>query len=700
MVDLLVDRSLAQWKAVFESEAFEGGCCYDGDDLGAWYTPEGTGFKVWAPTAGAVTLNLYADGNAQGKAELPLRELNKVELPLREQNKAELPLREQNKVELPMREYEMHRGDNGVFELFVPGDLDGVYYTYTVTVGGVSRETQDIYGRACGVNGRRSMVINLERTNPEGWSRDGLSLRQGAPVIIYELHVKDFSDDPGCGVPQRWRGKYLAFTAEHTVLNGHEDFATGIDYLKSLGVTHVHLLPVFDFGSVDESGALPEAFNWGYDPVNYNVPEGSYATDPLDGAVRIREFKAMVKALHDAGLGVIMDVVYNHTYSMDSAFERTVPGYYYRADESGVFSNGSCCGNDTASERRMFRKFMVDSVCYWAVEYHIDGFRFDLMGLHDTKTMNEVRKALDALPGKRNILLYGEPWSAGKTAMRQGARPALKKNIHLLDEGIAVFNDDTRDTIKGSVFFEDEGGFVNGHPEYAAAIKSCVMAWCDGHGGYRPANPGQMISYTSAHDNFTLWDKLVYTAGDGIYFHHKDERLLQMNRMAAGIVFTCLGHVFFQAGEEFARSKSGVGDSYNKPPKINRLDWQRAFEYRGLTDYYKGLITLRKSFGGFCDYDENSVRRVRFVPQKSPDMVSFILDGQKNERRWQQLFVIYNPTGENQQAEFPEDEDSMVCSWRLISDGMHVWNEGRTVSGDEYLWTAPLSVTIFGRPAG
>lgn len=686
MCEFLRVTDAASGKAVFESEAFERDWCYDGDDLGAVYRPEGTMFKVWAPTAQAVTLNLYEDGGGGAAAQDP--------------GAAGSEGKYAAAAQLPVREFAMKRGKKGVYELFVPGELHGIYYTYSVSVGGVVRETPDVYGRASGVNGRRSMVVDLRRTDPEGWACDGFVRAPGAANVIYELHVKDFSDDPMCCVRPEWRGKFLAFSQTGTRLAGHEDFATGIDYLKALGITHVHLLPAFDFGSVDEADGGPDAFNWGYDPAGYNVPEGSYATNAFDGAVRIREFKVMVKALHDAGLGVIMDVVYNHTQYMDGAFGRTVPGYYYRTDAQGHYSNGSCCGNDTASERQMFRKFMVDSVCYWAQEYHVDGFRFDLMGLHDIQTMNAIRKALDVLPGEREILMYGEPWCAGKTAMASGSVPAVKKNVHGLDRGIAIFNDDTRDTIKGSVFFEEEGGYVNGRPENASAIKSCVLAWCDGHGGYRPHDPGQVISYVSAHDNFTLWDKLVYTSGDGVYFDRDDERLLRMNRMAAGIVFTCMGHVFFQAGEEFARTKAGIGDSYNKPPEINRLDWRRAYEHRSLIDYYRGLITLRKSFGGFSHYDGSSIDRVTFVAQQMDCMVSFVMEGLADEAHWQRLFVIYNPLNRKQQAELPDGAVAGDTGWKMISNGTLVWDAGTDIPAGGYLWTEPVSVTILGVPAG
>lgn len=644
-------KTPAQWKKLFDSEAFETTWCYEGNDLGAVYTPSGTRFKLWAPTAKKVVLNLYAGGEDDGQP--------------------------------PFQRAAMDRGEQGVFETFIGEDLDGVFYTYTVTADGRVCETADIYARACGVNGKRSMVVSLEATNPSGWEKDGFARDEKDGCIIYELHIKDFSNDTFGGFQKEWRGKYMAFTQKGTALKGHPDFKTGLEYIKALGVTHIHLLPAFDYATVDETGKSKEQFNWGYDPMNYNVPEGSYATDSYDGRTRLREFKMMVQAIHEAGLGVIMDVVYNHTYDREGSFHKTVPHYYYRADDEGHPTDGSCCGNDTASERKMFRKYMADSVCYWASEYHIDGFRFDLMGLHDTDTMNFIREELDKLPNGRGKLIYGEPWSAGETNMRAGSMAAVKDNVHLLDERVAFFNDDTRDAIKGSVFFEEEGGYVNGRPENSALMMSSVRAWCGGEGGYKPKQPGQVISYVSAHDNFTLWDKLVYTCGDGIHFTEKNETLLARNRMAAGIVFTCLGHVFIQAGEEFARTKLGIGDSYNKPAKVNQLDWNRAYEYRELTEYYKGLIALRKSFAGFKNFDERSILRIQAFEQKDEAIVSFTIS-----ESGESLFVIYNPYETKQLAAVPDGD------WHMLSDGIRFFSRESAQTVEKSLCAEPLSVTI------
>lgn len=357
-------------KLLFDSKEFAKRYHYDGEDLGNSYTKEQTVFKVWAPTAEQVKLCLYSAGAG----------------------------------ETCIGKYTMEQKDQGIWSFCIKRDLEGIYYTYEITVDGKTEETQDIYGRACGVNGKRSMVVDLKKTDPEGWSEDSFTVRGEFSPAIYELHIKDFSSDPHSGVTKEHRGKYLAFTEGETTLDGEGKFPTCLSYLKELGIGYVHLLPTFDFASVDESQPLDYQFNWGYDPLNYNVPEGGYATNAEDGHVRIREFKQMVQAIHGAGIGVVMDVVYNHTYNTDSAFQRTVPDYYYRLEEDGTFGNGSACGNDTASERYMYRKFMIESVCYWAEEYHIDGFRFDLMGLHDVETMNEIRNALNRLPGGKKLL--------------------------------------------------------------------------------------------------------------------------------------------------------------------------------------------------------------------------------------------------------------------------------------------------------
>ncbi|MDE6181718.1 MAG: type I pullulanase, partial [Eubacteriales bacterium] len=410
-----------EWRKIFISKEFEEKYQYLKNDLGNTYNKEKTIFKIWAPTAEKITLNLYATGSDN------------------EENAKNIG------------SYSMTEGDRGVWGTTINGDLKNLYYTYTITANGETHETNDINAKACGVNGIRSMIIDLKETNPKDWEQDKSPNIPIEERIIYELHIKDFSYNKNSGIDKKYRGKYLAFTQKGTNLYGDENYPTGIDYLKSLGITYVHLLPFYDFASIDESSEKDD-FNWGYDPINYNVPEGSYSTNAYDGRVRIKETKEMIKALHSAGICVIMDVVYNHTYSIESNFNKTVPYYYYRIKDNGEYSNGSDCGNETASENIMYRKYIIDSILYWVREYHIDGFRFDLMGIHDTETMNEIRKALDNEFGKGKILIYGEPWSSSSVALKDGSMPANKENIKLLDENISAFCDVIRDLVKGDVF--------------------------------------------------------------------------------------------------------------------------------------------------------------------------------------------------------------------------------------------------------
>lgn len=632
-MELTRERKRAlMWKERFDSREFAEKFHYEGSDLGARYSKEKTSFKVWAPTAFSVYLNLYRTGSdVSDGAGIISRS-------------------------------RMEPAGQGVWEIERLGDLDGIYYTFTVETECGVHETGDIYARACGANGKRSMVVDLEKTNPEGWEEDKGFIRNVETPVIYEVHVKDFTNDENSGVKPEYRGKFLGFTQKNTCCKDPGQ-PTCLSYLKELGVTHVHLLPIFDFGSLDEEAGDKEAYNWGYDPVNYNVPEGSYSTDPFDGHVRIRECKEMIRALHKEGLHVVMDVVYNHTYKLDSWFQYTVPYYYYRIDEKGEFSDGSMCGNDTRSESFMFRKYMIDSVLYWAQEYHIDGFRFDLMGLHDTETMNQLRRALNGLPEGEKILMYGEPWSGDYSPMRKGSLPCIKENIRHLDQGISIFCDDTRDSIKGSVFFPDEPGFVNGGRRLKKAMLSSIRAWCDGAGGYKPRNPRQIISYVSAHDNYTLWDKLVYTLMETHDFEKREETVLRRNKMAAGIYFTCLGIPFFQAGEEGARTKLGDGNSYQSSPGLNQLNWKRIYEYRELVDYYKGLISIRKGFGAFWRRDREVLKDLRFVKMPLAHMAAFRLHGNGKEENWTELFVIYNGNRNKTVIDVPEG------SWEVLCDG-------------------------------
>ena len=496
-------KTPAQWKAWFESEEFARQTDYQGP-LGAAYSPSGTHLRLWAPTAQSVRVDLYRKGDGGACiGSLPLSPWGQ-----------------------------------GVWGVYLPGDQHGKYYHFNVTTEWGSVTTADPYARAAGVNGARSMIVDLARTDPPGWEQDKRPVIPASKRSVWEVSVRDFSQDPASGVRNAWRGKFLAFTQHGTTLNGDGVHPTCLNYLKRLGVRYVQLMPIFDFGSVDESRPLTRQYNWGYDPSNYNVPEGSYSTDPARGEVRVRECKQMIQALHAAGIGVVMDVVYNHMYRSDNVLNRAVPLYYFRQNEDGSLSNGSGCGNEFASERPMARKYFLDSVLYWAQEYHIDGFRFDLMGLYDVETMNLLRAELDKLPGGRDILMYGEPWQGGSSALHR--YEANKNNLAMLNDRIGIFCDDTRDAIKGGCFNAREPGYVEGRPGSFWDIGGAVAAWCRSD-KFPPHTPGQIVSYVSAHDNFTLWDKLLLVRYERPEFGAVDRAALAQNRLAAGIYLTCMG---------------------------------------------------------------------------------------------------------------------------------------------------------------
>ena len=578
---------------------------YDGGDLGCQCTEARAVFKLWSPEAERIELSLYRDDTSGAYETLPLIQ-----------------------------------GEWGVWSQAVEGDLHGVYYDYAVWTHGVRQTTADPYAIACGCNGVRSMAADLSRTNPEGWADDCPPPAQ-PEQIIYELHVKDFSFDPDGGAPAPYRGKFKAFSWR----DGHGNPPACMEHLKSLGVPHVQLLPIFDFGSVDERGGA-EQFNWGYDPVNYNTPEGSYATDPSDGAARIRECKEMIQALHQNGLRVVMDVVYNHTYRADSWLERSAPGYYYRRNGDGSLSDGSACGNDIAAGRAMADNYIVSSVLYWAREYHIDGFRFDLMGLLTVELMNRIRAELDAAFGPGEKLMYGEPWLANGSPMEPDTHPALKNALPLLHPDVGVFCDLTRDAIKGDAFEETLPGFVNGGEGLEKDILRAAAGWREGQGDYTPRSCAQIVNYVSAHDNFTLWDKLVMCLDvtGGVPGPADLDRLraevLAQNKLAAFIYFTCQGRLFMQAGEEFGRTKLGEGNSFRSPPELNMLRWARAREFAGLTDYYRELIQLRKSLPGLCDKSPSAAERITNQTIHRPKVVSFQVEGGGPDG--ERLLIAYN----------------------------------------------------------
>jgi pullulanase len=610
----------------FSTAEFETAYYYTGHDLGANWTKNATCFRVWAPTASEVLVNLYRSGDREDLSD----------------------------------NVQMIKEEKGTWVATIEGDLNGVYYTYAVTVDGVSREAVDPYARAVGVNGNRGMVIDLSSTNPPSFEEEQIpDFENATDAVIYELHIRDFSVNPSSGM--KYTGKYLAFTEEGTK-NSYGD-KTGVDYLVELGITHVHLLPSFDYHTVDETRLNEEQFNWGYDPKNYNVPDGSYSTDPYNGAVRIREFKQMVQSLHKRGIRVVMDVVYNHTMeSVESNFNRIVPGYYYRLTPDGYFSNASGCGNETASERAMMRKFIIDSVVYWVQEYHIDGFRFDLMGIHDIQTMNELRRVLNEFDP--SILVYGEGWTGGLSPLPDWKR-ALKNNIKNMNSGIAAFNDNLRDTIKGSVFHGSEKGYISGRSGLEESIKFGVAAstWHQGvdygrvvYSSNAPwaAEPSQTVNYTSAHDNLTLWDKLALSNSEDNH-----ETRLRMNLLSAAILFTCQGIPFIQAGEEFLRSKplneEGTvfdDNSYRSPDMINSLKWDHLQRNQEVVNYYKGMIALRKEHRLLRLSKAEEIRvSLNFLDWSQPNVVSFLLSDDEEE-----ICVIYNANQETKVIHIPEGD--------------------------------------------
>ena len=641
-------RDRVELKKYYSSRAFLKNFVYDGNDLGVECNEDKTTFRLWSPEAEGVILNLYRTGNG----------------------------------EKAYRQIPMEAREKGVWSWETDEELHRVYYDYLITRDGEKVLTADPYAKACGVNGLRSMAVNLKKTDPEGWEKDQ-SPEEGEERIVYELHVKEFSWDKSGGFPEEYRGKYKAFTCKHTTLNNDGIHPTGIDYLKELGVTHIQIMPMYDYGSVDEDGDDTE-FNWGYDPVNYNVPEGSYATDAKHGEVRIKEMKEMIQSIHEAGFGVIMDVVYNHTYSLDSWLQKTLPWYFYRVFPDGTISNGSACGNDVASERAMCGKYILDSVLYWAKEYHIDGFRFDLMGLLDVDLMNRIRKELDLQYGKGKKIIYGEPWAATKTAVEGRKKLAKKNNIGLLDENVGAFCDSTRDGIKGSALKPKKAGFINGAQKKEDEMLASVMAWCanpyQARGWKNVKAPSQIVTYVSAHDNHTLWDKLKETV--------PEEECMRLNKMAAAVYMTCQGTLFFLSGEEFARTKDGLDNTFNAPISLNCLKWEQAWQNHELVHYYQGLIALRKKISGLCDKSEDSDKKITDI-WKEKQIVGFTVNNDEG-CLWSQVKVIYNAS----KKAFLCDLDG---NWELLCDGNDSWCFEKEIHVDEQVEVSAQSVVILGR---
>lgn len=611
------DVSAAEKKTVTDYQTYAANLdksAYSGNDLGASYSKKATTFKVWSPNAASVRVNIFEHGSDNegdaGSIMSRAMSLDKT---------------------------------TGVWSVTINGDLLNKYYTYSVTHGKTTKETADVYAKACGVNGQRSMVVDLSTTNPDGWENDKHVLVQNqTDASVWEISVADFSSSESSGVSEANRGKYLAFTEEGTTVNGVQGASsTCVDYLKKLGVKYVQIMPFYDFGSVDESKNIMDQYNWGYDPVNYNCPEGSYSTNPKKGEVRIKECKQMIQALHNAGIGVIMDVVYNHTYTSDSWLQRTVPNYYYRMNNDGTFSNGSGCSNDTASEHLMFRKYMIDSVTYWASEYHIDGFRFDLMGLHDVTTMNSIRTALDNLYADGSgsqILMYGEAWDMA-TNCDEGTVLASQKNLKQLSDRIGAFDDTIRDAIKGSTGGTD-GAFVQ-EGSRRANLKTGIAGQSDTTTGWANV-PLQCVTYASCHDNLCLYDKLVGSVygADGKY-RKRYEDLVAMNKLSAAIVITSQGIPFSLGGEEFCRSKDGDENSYASSRKENMLDWENVDLYSDVIEYYRGLYKIRDAFAAFSDSTAATANSLTYLSDVPKGVMGYTINNTESGK-WSQMCVIFN----------------------------------------------------------
>lgn len=572
------------------------------------YSAEKTVFKVWSPTAEKVFLNFYEKGNG-GDA---------------------------------FKTQELNPNERGLWMKEVFGDLNGTYYTYQIQIHGeLLAETPGTYAQAVGVNGQRAMVLDFETTDPKEWKNDkGPAIKYPNEAIIYELHIRDLTIHPQAG--SAFPGKYLGLVEEGT--KGPNDVATAIDHIKELGITHVHLLPAYDHYSIDESNLTKPQFNWGYDPQNYNVPEGSFSTDPFHAEVRIKEFKQMVQTFHQNGIGVILDVVYNHTgRTENSNFNLENPNYYYRFREDGSYSDAAACGNETSSDRPMTQKFIIESVTYWAKEYHLDGFRFDLMGIHDIATMNAVTEAVKEV--NPNIFVYGEGWTAGDSPLPEKDR-ALKKHILQMPQ-ISAFSDDIRDGLKGSVFDDKSTGFVSGAENMEESVKfGLVGSIQHPQIDYSKVNyskapwanePWQAISYVSCHDNHTIYDKLQVSRRDA-----KESERIQMNKLSAAVVLTSQGTAFLHAGSELLRTKNEEHNSYKSSDSINQIDWNRKVEHQEIFEYYKNLIKLRKEHPAFRMTSAEDVRNNLEFKEVRDGLISYQIKNNANGDSWKTIYVIYN----------------------------------------------------------
>ena len=592
----------------------------------------------------------------------------------------------------PIETIDLTKGDNGVWRAIASSDHMGNFYTFQVAHNGNwLAETPGVWAKAVGTNGMRAAIINLDETDPKGWAEDkGPVVESINDVVIYEMHHRDFSIHPSSGIVHK--GKFLALTEEGTTTPLGDK--TGIDHLKELGVTHVHILPSYDYNSVDEANLPSNQYNWGYDPFNYNAPEGSYSTDPADPAARITEMKEMVKALHDAGIGVIMDVVYNHTANNDdSNFSLTAPGYYYRHRADGSYSDASGCGNETASDRQQMRNYIINSVKYWASEYHIDGFRFDLMAIHDTETMNQVAKALKEI--NPSIFVYGEGWTAGDSPLAVERR-ALKENVAKM-ENIAVFSDDIRDAIKGHYSNAADRGFATGKPGNEETVKIGIVAstahpqvdYSKGNNSKfaYASSPSQIINYVSCHDDLTLTDKLAKSMPEA-----SAEERMRAAKLAQTIVFTSQGTPFMFAGEEIFRDKKGVHNSYKSPDSINAIDWSLKNANADQFNYYKELIKLRKAHPAFrMRTAEDIAKNIVFDKVEEPNLISYSIKNNANGDQWKEIKLVFNGSDDAKVVKVGKGD------WTIIAEDGKINAEGLGTTRGGKLTIAPRSALILAR---
>ena len=628
---------------------------YNGKDLGLTYSPKAATFKIWAPTATAATLNLYKSdmgGNA-------------------------------------VRSINMNKGENGVWQITVPENLKNSYYTFQVNIGNAwSEEVVDPYAKACGTNGLRAQVIDLKETNPVGWEKDkspnfSVSNKQ-TDAVIYELHVRDASIHASSGIKNK--GKFLGLAEVGTKNSAGQ--ATGLSHIKELGVTHVHLLPFYDYNSVDETKAAVQ-YNWGYDPVNYNIPEGSYSTNPSDGKVRIKELKELIKTMHSNGLRIIMDVVYNHTaLTKNSNFNILVPDYYYRKRADGSFSDASSCGNETASDHAMFQKFMIESVVYWVKEYHIDGFRFDLMGIHDIETMNLISDTLHKI--KPSIVLYGEGWTSSSSPLPDDKR-ALKKNAAKLN-GIAVFSDDMRDGIKGSVFNINDRGFATGQIENSESVKFGIVA-----AGTHPqinyskvnyskepytAGPAGLINYADCHDNNILWDKIELSFKEASVAERT-----KMHELAYAIVLTAQGASFLHAGTEFLRTKNGVENSFDKGDLVNGIDWDLKTKNNASYQFIKNLVQIRRAHPAFrMQTAQQIAAHLNFENNQPAGIIAYTINGAAVGDSWKKIWVAFNGSQNPQTLTLPKG------SWKV-----GFYGQDASKIGNNFTLAGSSAVILYGQ---